>query len=424
MKRIILLELCLLFLATTFQGDRLIGWVQQTIPRQDLAVRDLQFVDTLTGFLIQSRVNPDSSFISRTTDGGNNWSVTQLPNVYLTSLHFINELTGFCAGGEITTSDPGVVIKTTNGGNNWFTNSYVSSFIFLNDVVFINNDTGWVCSTYPLDGGLWRTTNGGISWQMQMNYVPSPSKVFFVNDTIGWVIGSANSTLYKTTNCGINWNVQQTIYSLSDIFFTSTDTGYLVKDVGSGTTSLMSTSNGGSNWFAVNIQIVPTTSRLFFINNKIGWAGAGFNKVAATKDGYNWGIQSSPIRNYSVSFTDSLHGWAGYSGLVRTTDGGGTIVSAIELLTDNPKEFELGQNYPNPFNALSKIKYKILKSSEVRITVYDIMGKKVAILLNEKKKPGEYAVSFNGNNLPSGIYFYALFADGKRIYTKKMSLIK
>src|SRR5665647_788950 len=102
MKRIILLELCLLFLATTFQGDRLIGWVQQTIPRQDLPVRDLQFVDTLTGFLVQSRVNPDSSFISKTTDGGNNWTLTHIANSYLTSLHFVDKNTGYSAGGQDT----------------------------------------------------------------------------------------------------------------------------------------------------------------------------------------------------------------------------------------------------------------------------------------------------------------------------------
>lgn len=71
MKRIILLELCLLFLATTFQGDRPTGWVQQTIPRPDLAVRDLQFLDALTGFTISAKSPSDTSFIFKTTKGNN-----------------------------------------------------------------------------------------------------------------------------------------------------------------------------------------------------------------------------------------------------------------------------------------------------------------------------------------------------------------
>jgi len=56
--------------------------------------------------------------------------------------------------------------------------------------------------------------------------------------------------------------------------------------------------------------------------------------------------------------------------------------------------------------------------------VYDINGKEISTLIKERKNAGKYSVSFNGGNLTSGIYFYALFADGKRIDTKKMLMIK
>ena len=57
----------------------------------------------------------------------------------------------------------------------------------------------------------------------------------------------------------------------------------------------------------------------------------------------------------------------------------------------------LSQNYPNPFNPITNIKYKISKSSNVRITVFDVSGKEVEILVNEKHSPGEYLVSFDGS---------------------------
>jgi len=425
MKKIILLELCFLFLATTFQSDRMIGWVQQTIPRQDMPVRDLQFLDSLTGFLVVSKINPDTSFIYKTIDGGNNWSTIQLDNIYLTSLKFVTDNIGYGAGGQDTTSFPGVVKKTTNGGQNWFTVSFVSDNLYLMDIDFVNKDTGWVCSTDLISGGLWRTTNGGNSWQKQLNETYKPSKIFFVNNNTGWFIGNLGANLYKTTNCGENWFAQASFNDiLTDVFFATQDTGWIVKGIGPGQISIMRSTNGGNNWQAVNSPIIPTEGRLFFLDNRIGWGGGGLNKIFATKDGYNWGIQSSPIRSYRVSFADSSKGWAGYSGLVHTTDGGGPITDINTISTEVPGKYELFQNYPNPFNSMTNIKWSMLNSSFVKIIIYDIRGKEIATLINERKGAGKYSVTFTGNNLSSGIYFYQLIINSQPVVTKKMTLIK
>ena len=428
MKKILLLELCFLFLATTFQGDRLIGWVQQTIPRPDLTVRDLQFVDTLTGYIVQSRINPDTSFISKTTDGGNSWIVTQFNNYYLTSLHFIDKMNGYCAGGVNTSNSPGVVLKTTDGGINWFTVSYVSGFIYLEDIMFANEDTGWVSSTFPLDGGLWRTTNGGISWQKQMDYTPFPSKIFFVNSNTGWVIGSSNGNLYKTTNSGESWFEQTFIPYLSDMFFVSADTGWVIAS------GIKRSTNGGYNWFAVNSPGIPSESRLFFNNNKIGWSGSGPNKIYATKDGFNWGIQYSPIfGNNNISFVDSVNGWAGASGLVKTTDGGGPITyTGIKQNGNFIPAFELKQNYPNPFNAGTRIRFSVLKPSYIELKIFDISGREITRLISGLQyNTGEYDYYFDPgkHSISSGIYFYTMkgsTTDNKEIFidTKKLMLLK
>ena len=88
-----------------------------------------------------------------------------------------------------------------------------------------------------------------------------------------------------------------------------------------------------------------------------------------------------------------------------------------------PDEFKLYQNYPNPFNPYTKIKYYVPRSSQVQITVYDILSNKIAMLVNEEKPAGSYEVQFDANNLPSGVYFYKLQA-GSFTKTMKMLLLK
>jgi hypothetical protein len=87
------------------------------------------------------------------------------------------------------------------------------------------------------------------------------------------------------------------------------------------------------------------------------------------------------------------------------------------------KDYSLSQNYPNPFNPTTNIKFSIKNSSLVTLRVYDVTGRMVTELVNEKLSTGSYDYSFNGTNLSSGVYFYTLKADGFTD-TKKMMLIK
>jgi len=85
--------------------------------------------------------------------------------------------------------------------------------------------------------------------------------------------------------------------------------------------------------------------------------------------------------------------------------------------------YSLLQNYPNPFNSTTKIKYQIPELSFVTFKVYDVLGNKITILVNEEKPAGSYEVEFTAKDLPSGIYFYQLKA-GNFAETKKMILLK
>jgi hypothetical protein len=88
-----------------------------------------------------------------------------------------------------------------------------------------------------------------------------------------------------------------------------------------------------------------------------------------------------------------------------------------------PTEYSLDQNFPNPFNPVTEIRYSVIANSRVTLQVYNVLGKQVALLVDEQKNPGTYIVSWNASALPSGIYFYKLQAGGFSD-VKKLALIK
>ena len=90
---------------------------------------------------------------------------------------------------------------------------------------------------------------------------------------------------------------------------------------------------------------------------------------------------------------------------------------------DSPTKFALDQNYPNPFNPTTNIQYSVGEAGPVTITVYNVMGQKVAELLNTTKSAGSYQVSWNATGQASGIYYYRLSAPGQ-VLTRQMTLIK
>jgi hypothetical protein len=100
-------------------------------------------------------------------------------------------------------------------------------------------------------------------------------------------------------------------------------------------------------------------------------------------------------------------------------------LTGIRDLSNNITDFRLDQNYPNPFNPSTKIRFSIKTNSLVTLKVYNILGKEVAVILNEEKRPGSYELDFSAGkfNLASGVYFYRMQA-GTFTSVKKMILLK
>jgi hypothetical protein len=106
------------------------------------------------------------------------------------------------------------------------------------------------------------------------------------------------------------------------------------------------------------------------------------------------------------------------------------MLDDVQNPPDEPGGFRLFPNYPNPFNPKTVIRYQLSAASEVRLVVYDLIGREVAELVNERKLPGSYQVTFDAPGLASGVYFYRLEATpssgdgGTRMQTRQMLLLR
>src|SRR4030095_4684395 len=116
MKRILLFELILLFLSTTFISDNPPGWFQQTISLGGRLITDIQFLDSLTGWAVTDwGSSQDTGYVFKTTNGGTNWNFQYRYPASFTEIQMLNNNTGYIAGS----TGFGKMWKTNNGGVNW-----------------------------------------------------------------------------------------------------------------------------------------------------------------------------------------------------------------------------------------------------------------------------------------------------------------
>ncbi|HRE10705.1 MAG TPA: FG-GAP-like repeat-containing protein, partial [Ignavibacteria bacterium] len=88
------------------------------------------------------------------------------------------------------------------------------------------------------------------------------------------------------------------------------------------------------------------------------------------------------------------------------------VVPVQQISSEVPTVYSLEQNYPNPFNPVTNINYSIVTGGEVRVTLFDISGKEVDVLVDGVQSPGKYAISYDASRLPSGVYFYRIQTEG------------
>jgi len=181
------------------------------------------------------------------------------------------------------------------------------------------------------------------------------------------------------------------------------------------------------NWLTVNLSSQNIkTDKAFAVGVGVPQDTSKFSYVMVTKRAgtdfyHSYTYQNSPSGTTSPGWyylTDGAGNVWLY--LIRAYVGFENTTRVVEL---QPVGFKLEQNYPNPFNPETRIKFRLEKSGNTKITVYDIMGREVNMLLNEFRPAGEHEISFNASNYSSGVYYYKLESD-KNISIKKMMLVR
>jgi photosystem II stability/assembly factor-like uncharacterized protein len=358
-------------------------------------------------------IGTDVGTIYRTTNGGTNWTQVVLPpptTTYINAIHFFDVQKGFVLGDPNATGDWRYYV-TTNGGNNWtFMNTIPSGGI---------GEAGWNNSYCALDTGhIWFGTSfakvyrgsfmGNFSWSSTLG-TPNVFGLSFFNSSYGLAVEQNN--LIKSTNGGVNWEFGNFTPtggpSAIKVFNINSGLGWICTRSSSSPGKIYRTSNAGVNWTEQTTTLASGKSFTCISMNSVnnGWAGTGSvtmemrmaNKRMITDRGL---LSNGGIYKYSDNITIA-----------------GNENSFI------PANYELKRNYPNPFNPSTKIEYSVPANELVTIKVFDIMGREISALVNEYKNAGSYSVSFNGNNLSSGIYFLKMKA-GSFEQTRTMNLIK
>jgi len=398
-------------------------WLQQN-SGTTATLWSVHFEHNLTGWAVFNNT------VLKTTNGGSTWQASSACSACtMTGIYFVGSDSGWAVGA----SDSGSAIwRTSDGGDTWIRNDpHIGSF--MSGVFFANTKVGWAFGQSGFyNGKILKTTNGGVIW-MEQNVSSNGYLLsgYFVDSLDGWAVGY--HSLFRTTNGGEIWEEQDTAFThpsalpISSIWFVDKENGWYVGGI-SEVTVIARTTNAGKDWTHQVFDPPPPSffvSRLNwvqFVNPSKGWAvGRRYFSprafIAATSDGGDtWheqdvGNSSSIQQLESVCFVDSLHGWAvGENGTtLATTNGGLTFVSKSPEL---PSAFLLKQNYPNPFNSTTNFVFDIPTAGNVTLKVFDVLGREIAALVNEKREAGAHEVTWDAGGLSSGVYCYRLQAGG------------
>lgn len=383
---------------------------------------DVKFLNRYTGWAVG-----ENGTILKTTNAGNNWNLIPNPSYnmgkILWVISVIDNNNAYVVGAHST------YLKTTNGGNTWIIirNGPFGSGMGFTSLFYLNRDTGWVYG----DWRFLRTKDGGITFDSIVSPEFSLYDMYFKDFNTGIICGEG--IVIKSTNAGMLWfntNVPTNGYFY---FFKklSVINSQYIWIVGNGNIFYKST-NFATTWDSIAYLPAYPPSVMYcshFSSINTGWAGGSYGYLyKTTNGGYNWLRENtgSDQRFWgAIWFYNDSIGWGvgGAGKIMHTTTGGQSVVNISVESGKNPEEYSLSQNYPNPFNSMTNVKFEMLNAGVVEIKIFDLLGREVAVMLNEYKPAGTYEVKFDASGLSSGVYFYKM-RTGEYTITKKFILIK
>ena len=231
--------------------------------------------------------------------------------------------------------------------------------------------------------------------------------------------------IHKSTDNGKNWTLSDSglTYPYCRSVFIYNDSTVLTGTDGAGVWKSL---DNGESWTQCSQENSPTREVYHIYKDSDGSIyaqGDSPSWVSVSSDlGDSWIILPKAPGVYTSLLLDSKDQL-----YLATTEGlffmNSFIVSNIQLDKRRLVSFKLDQNYPNPFNPTTTITYELPVSNKVTLTVYDVLGREVKTLVNKKQTTGKYKVTFDGQDLPSGVYLYVLKTE-QATQTRKMILLR
>ncbi len=394
------------------------GWTVQTSGTTQ-ALRCVKALDRFNGW-----IGGAGGTVLRTTNGGTTWTSVGGGRIGTNTVYAIDALSPTIA---FTTTSPtgwSHIFRTTNGGTSWDTvYSQANGFI---DAIKMYDASNGIAVGDPVDSKwtVLKTTNGGSTWARvatepaqvgtEAGYNTSMSTV---GTTHVW-FGTDNSRVYYTTNAGTSWNFTATAFAAS-VGVGFIDANYGVAGGSSANNAAARSTNGGATWVPVTM---PGSGSIYGIIGRGTdfWAGRGTLVLHSGNRGVTWDTSfATNIGTYRhLDFAwqgGNVYGWAG-----SATGGIAYFVGTLTDIDDTPREglpqtFALQQNYPNPFNPSTTIRYALPEMARVNLSIYNVLGQRVAELTNEVQSAGYYSVIWDGRNqsdsqVATGVYFYRIEA--------------
>jgi hypothetical protein len=355
-----------------------------------------------------------------------------------------------------------LIIKTDSGGteewSRYFNYADSSNFQLLLSVIQ-TNDLGYIFTGYAYDKVILTKTDqsGNVEYEDLAIEINDDSKVIIQNNIIRYL-----------QNYGITINNASPVISNNlivqnkgGIKFVNSSPQYIVNNTIADNDSIGLYFDGNSDGQFVNNIVYGNKIKEVYIKNDLsdpafyynnikgGQAGFGLNTGVVFSGTYANNINTNPLFSsgsyYLSSSSPCIN--AGYPGLTEPLLGtlyipqtdiignqrlfGNEIDMGCHEANESGIEDEnlvsqpmLFQNYPNPFNPETIIRYSISGECNVKLKVYNLAGKEVALLVENRQSKGSYEVKFTGESLASGVYFYRLSADDRIIDCKKMVLLR
>ena len=357
------------------------------------------------------------------TDNGTTWTAD-------TSLHTGGIISSTVIGQEVYAMTHSGIFISSDNGKTWNTiNGGVMDSIYPS--LLVQSGSNLISATQER-GRVFLSSDNGTTWDNVGQNLPELASLTVSGSN---VVAGSQSGIYISTDNGETWtNVTDTLINInalatvgSDIFAGRYRWPYPLLSPPSPPGGVFRSTDGGSTWapFSSGIPFDPQVYAVAAHGGNI-FAGSEPGLYFSTITGNNWvnigqglpegKIMSLYVNDSSVFVGTEISGiwWAPLSAL--------TGVKQLTAMTI-PTSFQLKQNFPNPFNPSTTISYQLSEASNVKLNVYDILGRQVAALIDGKQNPGNYKVRFDASKMASGVYFYR-FEVKNYAATRKMAVIK